>query len=126
MNEDIKEYLLTTDEFRNPKVISGPLAMGVLITRLLLLIPGTNPRHPDMGVGITTYRFMLESEMYNLQSRIRDQMNTYLPSDYRGSTKVNLTINPNKYLVITIVVDGTSYIYDTEDTDNPVELSDLT
>lgn len=125
MNE-VKEYLLTTDEFRNPKSISGPLAMGVLITRLLLLIPGTNPRHPDMGVGLPTYRFILESEMSILQSRIRDQINTYLPSNYRGSTKINLTINDNKYLVITIVVDGTSYIYDTEDTDSPIQLSDIT
>lgn len=125
MNE-VKEYLLTTDEFRNPKSISGPLAMGVLITRLLLLIPGTNPRHPDMGVGLLTYRFILESEMSVLQSRIRDQISTYLPSNYRGSTKINLTINDNKYLVITIVVDGTSYIYDTEDTDSPIQLSDIT
>ena len=125
MNE-VKEYLLTTDEFRNPKSISGPLAMGVLITRLLLLNPGTNPRHPDMGVGLPSYRFILESEMGTLQTRIKDQMNTYLPSEYRSSTKVNLTINDNKYLVITIVVDGTSYIYDTGDTDSPIELSDLT
>ena len=43
----VKEYLLTTDEFRNPKVLEGAKAIGILLVRLLLMEPGTNPLHPD-------------------------------------------------------------------------------
>lgn len=124
---EVKEYLLTTDEFKNPKVITGATATGVLITRLLLMNPGTNPLHPDMGVGIggEKYRYMLESEMYQLQNRIEEQMRTYLPSSFLPDSKVVLNISSNKYLVITISVDGTSYVYDTEESDTPIELSDI-
>lgn len=125
-NNKIKEYLLTTDEFRNPKVIEGPKAIGVLITRLFLLEPGTIFSHPDMGVGLgPKYRYILESDMPTLQSRIQDQMRTYLPSEIFALTKINLTIKPNKYLVITIIVNDTQYVYDTEESDTPIELSDL-
>lgn len=126
MANKIKEYLLTTDEFRNPKVIEGPKAIGVLITRLFLLEPGTIFRHPDMGIGLgPKYRYILESDMPKLQSRIQDQMRTYLPSEIFSLTKVNLQIKTNKYLVITIIVDDTQYVYDTEESDTPIELSDL-
>lgn len=122
----VREYLLTTDEFRNPKVIKGANAIGVLITRLLLLEPGTNPLHPDMGVGIgPKYRYITESDMDILQSRVQDQINTYLPSLFYSATRVNLDIKKNKMLVINIIVDGVSYVYDTEETDSPIELSDL-
>lgn len=122
----VKEYLLTTDEFRNPKVLEGAKAIGILLVRLLLMEPGTNPLHPDMGVGIgPRYRFITDSDLEQLYTRVKDQINTYLPSLFFSSAQVNLDIKSNKMLVITIVADGTSYVYDTEETDNPIELSDL-
>lgn len=122
----IKEYLLTTDEFRNPKVLDGAKAIGILLVRLLLMEPGTNPLHPDMGVGIgPRYRFITDSDLDQLYTRVKEQINTYLPSLFFSSAQVNLDIKSNKMLVITIVADGTSYVYDTEETDNPIELSDL-
>lgn len=60
-----------------------------------------------------------------LQSRVQEQINTYLPSLFYSAARVNLDIKKNKMLVITIIVDGVSYVYDTEETDSPIELSDL-
>lgn len=123
----MKEYLLTTNEFLEPKVIEGSDAYGVLLTRLLLLQPGTNPLHPNMGVGLgPKYRFISEDDMPALQTLIQDQVNTYLPSEFSTVVQAYLEIKPkSKYLQITIIADDTKYVFDTEDSDTPIELSDL-
>lgn len=123
----MKEYLLTTNEFLEPKVIEGSDAYGVLLTRLLLLQPGTNPLHPNMGVGLgPKYRFISEDDMPTLQTLIQDQVNTYLPSEFSTVVQAYLEIKPkSKYLQITIIADDTKYVFDTEDSDTPIELSDL-
>ena len=54
----MKEYLLSTNEYLEPAMEDGSTAYGILLMRLLLLIPGTNPLHPAMGVGIPKYRFI--------------------------------------------------------------------
>ena len=118
------EYLLTTNSFKNPTVLTGSMATGILITRLLLLNPGTNPLHPDMGVGIgPKYRFITESEMSNLQDRITSQMNTYLPNELVANIKISLDIKESKYLSIKIVIDEDAYIYDTEESETPIQIS---
>lgn len=123
----MKEYLLSTNEYLEPKVIDSSDAYGVLLTRLLLLEPGTNPLHPGMGVGIgPKYRFISEDDMPALQTLIQEQVNTYLPSEFLTSTKAYLEIKPNsKYLQITIIADDTKYVFDTENSNTPIELSDL-
>ena len=79
----MKEYLLSTNEYLEPKVLKSSDAYGTLLTRLLLLEPGTNPLYPEMGVGIgPKYRFMMEDDMPALQTRIQDQINAYLPKPY--------------------------------------------
>lgn len=123
----MKEYLLTTNEYKEPKVVEGSDAYGILLARLLLLQPGTNPLHPGMGVGLgPKYRFISESDMDALQTRIQDQVNTYLPSDFTTVTRAYIELKPkSKYLQITIIADDTKYIYDTENSDTPIELADL-
>lgn len=123
----MKEYLLSTNEYLEPKVIESSDAYGVLLTRLLLLEPGTNPLHPGMGVGLgPKYRFITEDDMPILQSIIQEQVNTYLPSDFLTVTKAYIEIKPNsKYLQITIIADDTKYVFDTENSNTPIELSDL-
>lgn len=123
----MKEYLLSTNEFLEPKVVEGSDAYGILLTRLLLLQPGTNPLHPNMGVGLgPKYRFISEDDMPMLQTLIQDQVNTYLPSEFSTVTQAYLEIKPrSKYLQITIIADDTKYVFDTEDSDTPIELSDL-
>lgn len=123
----MKEYLLSTNEYKEPKVAEGSEAYGILLTRLLLLEPGTNPLHPGMGVGLgPKYRFISENDMPMLQTLIQEQVNTYLPSEFLTTTKVYLDLKPNsKYLQITIIADDTKYVFDTEDSNTPIELSDL-
>lgn len=123
----MKEYLLSTNEFLEPKVVEGSDAYGILLTRLLLLQPGTNPIHPGMGVGLgPKYRFISEDDMATLQSIIQEQVNTYLPSNFMNVVKAYVEIKPNsKYLQITIFADDTKYVFDTEDSNTPIELSDL-
>lgn len=123
----MKEYLLSTNEYKEPKVAEGSEAYGILLTRLLLLEPGTNPLHPGMGVGLgPKYRFISENDMPMLQTLIQEQVNTYLPSEFLTTTKAYLELKPNsKYLQITIIADDTKYVFDTEDSSTPIELSDL-
>ena len=123
----MKEYLLTTNEYKEPKVIDGSEAYATILMRLLLLEPGTNPLHPNMGVGLgPKYRYIMENDIPKLQSIIQDQVDTYLPSSFANTTKVYLTLKENtKFLLITIIADDTKYVLDTQETDNPIELSDL-
>lgn len=121
----VKEYLLKTDSFLNPKVLSGKDAIGVLIIRLLLLIPGTNPRHPKMGVGIgTKYKFIMSNQLETLRGIIQDQMSTYFPPEFQASN-VNLEIDDKKCLVIKITIQDVEFIIDTNDLDAPVQLSEV-
>lgn len=123
----MKEYLLSTNEYMEPAVVKGSTAYAVLLTRLLLLQPGTNPLHPAMGVGLgPKYRFISEDDIPNLQTHIQEQIDTYLPTEFLSSTKVLLTLKENsKYLIITIIADDTKFVYDTENSNTPIELSDL-
>lgn len=123
----MKEYLLTTNEYKEPKVVEGSEAYGILLMRLLLLEPGTNPLHPAMGVGLgPKYRFITEDYMPVLQTIIQEQVNTYLPSTFQTNAKAYLELKADsKYLLITVVAEDTKYVYDTEESDTPIELSDL-
>jgi len=123
----MKEYLLSTNKYAEPTTIEGSDAYGVLLTRLLLLQPGTNPLHPDMGVGLgPKYRFLTENDMSELQTLIQEQVNTYLPSEFMNATKVFLEIKENShYLQIIVIADDTKYVFDTENSNAPMELSEL-
>ena len=122
----MKEYLLTTNEFMVPDSVKGSDAYGLLLLRLLLLQPGQNPLHPGMGVGLgPKYRFITEDNMNMLQDRVQEQIDTYLSHDFTVKTTVYMEIKPSHYLKIIITANDTDYIYDTEDSDTPIELSDL-
>ena len=122
----MKEYLLTTNEFMVPDSVKGSDAYGLLLLRLLLLQPGQNPLHPGMGVGLgPKYRFITEDNMNMLQDRVQEQIDTYLSQDFTVKTTVYMEIKPSHYLKIIITANDTDYIYDTEDSNTPIELSDL-
>lgn len=121
----IKEYLLTTDEFLKPRSVSGNYAIGILLIRLLIMVPGTNPLHPNMGVGIgTKYRFIMEDDLLSLQKVIESQISTYMPPNWQNCM-VNLEIDSNKYLTISILINGFAFVYETKDSETPVQLSDI-
>lgn len=119
---NIKEVTLTTSSFNVAEVLEGNKAIGNLLVRLLLLVPGKNPLHPAMGVGIgTLYRFISSDQLSSLRLTIEKQIETYLPSFQ--SVNINLEIDDNKYLIIKITIDSTVYIYNTYNNNTPVELS---
>ena len=80
-NNLFKEYVLSINEFIQPKVLSGDQAAYTNIIRLFLLDPGTNQTHPEMGIGIRSrYRFSDTSEISKLREEVKVQMQTYLPN----------------------------------------------
>lgn len=81
ISNDFKEYLLSINEFVQPKVLKGESAAFVDILRLFLLEPGTNQTHPNMGIGIRSrYRFSDASEIGTLKQEVQDQIQTYIPN----------------------------------------------
>lgn len=120
-----KEYLLTTDEFNNPKVLEGKDAISQLLIHLILLEPGTYASRPTMGVGlISRYRYTSEDNLDNLRKDIADQISLYLP-EFSG-VLVELELDNEGQLIINIEINGTIYQYETsKQEDNNITLSEL-
>lgn len=116
-----REYLFTANEFKKPVVLKNDRAIAMLIMRLLLLDPGSDPLHPDMGVGIRAYRYAMGKEE-ELKARIEDQMKTYLPCFPAGNVEFKIT--DDKLLNIEITVDDTVYIYDSANAPVPIRIDD--
>ena len=117
-----REYLLTTNRFKEPSVVNGKEAIGLLLLRLIMLDPGTDPLHPDMGVGIRNFRYGMDIKE-TLKKRITEQIDTYLP--YFSDATVSLIWAPDHTLNVEIYYDGIAYVYETGQTSNPITLSDI-
>lgn len=104
----ISEFSFSVDDFKSPKVYKDPKAVAVLLTRLLLLEPGTIQSHPEMGVGLySNFMYGMEgATASSLKSSIQKQITTYLP-DFQ-SLNVSVVQKENT-LYITIEIDG--YVY---------------
>lgn len=86
-----------------------------LLTRLILLDPGTIQSHPDMGVGLTTkYRYSLEGAEITLQSDIRQQIDTYLPRFQGAEVKVAM-VDHSFRIAITFSNYVFAFLYDIEE-----------
>jgi len=85
-----------------------------ILTRMLLLNPGTIQTHPNMGVGLVQrYRYSMEGAEVQLQSDIRFQIDNYLPQ-FQGA---NVTVRfKNKGFQIFITLDNMifAFLYDIE------------
>ena len=120
-----REYTLEVDEFNNPGVLEGDDAIRVLITRLLVLEPGSDPLHPDMGVGIKNYRFNSGSNSLNeLEKVISNQLSKYLPNF--SNSQISLSLSPEHILNINITIGDTTYSWNSSVNDTDSSLSDLT
>ena len=104
----ISEFSFSVDDFKSPKVYKDPKAVAVLLTRLLLLEPGTIQSHPEMGVGLySNFMYGMEgTTASNLKSSIQKQITTYLP-DFQ-SLNVSV-VQKEDILYITVEIDG--YVY---------------
>lgn len=110
-NSEYREYLLDMNNFNKPRVLEDKEAIAALLTRLILLEPGTNPLFPTMGVGIVSkYRYLYsENNESMLKEDIRNQISTFLPE--AQCTNVELIYNDDKTIDIEITVDDTTFLY---------------
>ena len=111
----ISEFSFSVDDFKSPKVYKDPKAVAVLLTRLLLLEPGTIQSHPEMGVGLySNFMYGMEgATASSLKSSIQKQITTYLP-DFQ-SLNVSV-VQKEDILYITVEIDGYVYgfVYNTD------------
>lgn len=108
-----KEYVLSINDIKQPKVLEGKEAIATLLVRLILLEPGTIPDKPLMGVGLKNFRYSDKEGVSQLRKRIISQITTYLPR-YQGAD-ITVKLNRNKTLTIGIAIDGVLYKYETEE-----------
>lgn len=104
----ITEFSFSVDDFESPKKYKDAKAIMILLTRLLLLEPGTIQSHPDAGVGLhSKYRFAVEgTAAADLESDFRKQIEKYLPQ-FQGA-KVNCKESKGTLQII-VEIDDTLY-----------------
>lgn len=105
----INEFCMSVDDFENPLILKDEEAIATLLTRIILLEPGTNQSHPDMGVGIISrFRYSNTEEASKLQAEIKRQVDTYFPTMYSG---IQINVKPDKDIgfFITAEIDSTIY-----------------
>lgn len=113
-NSNYREYLLSMDNFGRAKILTDEQAIASLLTRLILLDPGTNPLMPTMGVGLVSkYRYLFADSAPQLKKDIENQINTFLPQ--ANCTNVELIYNQDNSVDIAITVDDTIYMYQSKD-----------
>lgn len=117
-----REYLMSVNKINEPVVERKQRAIALLLLRLILLDPGSDPLHPNMGVGIRKYRFSVNT-LEELRSRISDQIATYLP-DFLAS-EINIVINSDRTCNVEITIDDTIYTYDSKTAPVPITLTDM-
>lgn len=107
------EYLLSVDEFGNPKVVKDSKAIGQMLKHLLLLEPGTFQSHPDMGVGLVS-KYRYSNDVRGLRDDFRAQITKYLPQ-YQA-VQVECKMLQDNVCYIGATIDGNIYgfFYDTD------------
>jgi hypothetical protein len=116
------EYSFGVDNFKKPVKLKDNDAIGARLMELIMMEPGDDPLHPDMGVGLKTYRYGVNN-LNDLKKRVETQIATYLPF-YQG---VNVAIlrTPDKICNIEINIGEVTYVYDSAQMSKPVTLDDV-
>ena len=117
-----KEYSFGVNNFRQPASVVGPNAVGVRLMELITMEPGDDPLHPDMGVGIKSFRYGVEN-LDQLQERISSQIDTYLPM-YQD-VNIDLIVTPDKVVNIEVQIGETKFVYDSNAASKPIKLEDI-
>ena len=113
----ITEFSFSVDDFENPKKYKDAEAVAVLLTRLLLLEPGTIQSHPDAGVGLySRFAYSMQGTAGELQGEFQRQIDKYLPQ-FSGA-KVTVK-EKDKVFMIGVEINSILYgIYYDRDTSN--------
>lgn len=117
-----REYLFSVNEFNEPKKVENKSAIALLLVRLIMMDPGSDPLHPDMGVGIRNYRYSADN-LEDLRSRVQTQIETYLPEFQNANVAIIRT--PDKVCNIEISIDDITYVYDSSTAPIPITLDDV-
>lgn len=117
-----REYLFSVNEFNEPKKVENKSAIALLLVRLIMMDPGSDPLHPDMGVGIRNYRYSADN-LEDLRSRVQTQIETYLPEFQNANVTIIRT--PDKVCNIEISIDDITYVYDSSTAPIPITLDDV-
>lgn len=97
-NIDNNEGLMAIDKFYRPLTVKEEDMAIILITRLILLEPGTFQTHPDMGVGLVSkFRYSNEVQVDKLALRIKSQIEKYLPQ--YTLTNVQCDLDPDSKVI---------------------------
>jgi hypothetical protein len=114
-----REYTLSITPLNRPEVLKNQEAIAMLLLRLILLNPGSDPLHPDMGVGIINYRYAM-GRLDELRQRVEDQIHTFLQCFPAGNVEINIT--PTKLCNILITIDDVLYTYDSAEAPVPISI----
>jgi len=104
-----KEYFLSLNNFNQPSSVTGGEAVALLIARLIMLEPGSDPLHPDMGIGLAS-KYRYSNKMDNLRDEIKNQISIWLP-DFASDTDISLIVTPDKVLNVEIILNSSNEIY---------------
>ena len=117
-----REYCCSINNIKKPVELTGDEAIGTRLMNLIMMEPGDDPLHPDMGVGIKSFRYSIDT-LDKLKKRVEEQIATYLP--FYQMHEVTLITTPDKVCNIEITIGKTIYIYDSSNTSKPIVLEDL-
>lgn len=111
-----KEYLLDINKYNRPTEVTDKDAVYILISRLMVLEPGSIQSRPKMGIGIVSqWRYSDAAELSKLKTTIKQQMATFLPElslvnvdlDYSASTaQLNISMQIDDVIYNFKVADG--------------------
>ena len=117
-----EEYCCSVNNINRPVELTGNEAIGTRLMNLIMMEPGDDPLHPDMGVGIKRYRYSINT-LDKLRERVEQQIATYLP--FYQAAVVSIITTPDKICNIEITIGRTVYIYDSGNSSKPIVLDDL-
>ena len=117
-----REYLFSINNFKNPKYVEGKNSIAMRLMELLLMNPGQDPLHPEMGVGLKNYRYGIDT-LEELRDCIQNQIDTYLPM-YQN-VNIAMIRTPDKLLNIEMSVGDTVFVYESSSAPVQISLDDL-
>lgn len=117
-----KEYTFGVNKFSRPNSVVGDVAIGTRLMELIMMEPGDDPLHPDMGVGLKTYRYSINT-LDKLKDRVENQIATYLP--FYQNVNVAIINTPDKICNIEITMNDKLYVYNSDEVSKPILLEDI-
>ena len=117
-----KEYTFGVNKFKKPNSVKDNNAIGTRLMELMMMEPGDDPLHPDMGVGLKTFRYGVNN-LDKLKTRVENQIATYLP--FYQNVNVAIIRTPDKVCNIEITMGDTIFVYDSNEVTKPIKLEDI-